>query len=298
MSRELVYQISAQEEGRPILSLLRGPLSFSSAQIRRMKASGVISLDGAPAFTNQKARAGQVLRCRLPEEPPSPHILPVPGPADIRYEDEDLLILEKPAGVPVHPSQGHFTDSLANFLAYEMEQRGQSFVFRAANRLDRHTSGLLAVAKSGYVHSLLISQLHSGQFHREYLALACGAPQPACGVIDAPILDVPGQLKRIVSPEGASAQTHYRVLERRGPYSLLRLWLETGRTHQIRVHLAHIGCPLAGDFLYGTELPGLLSGHALHSALIRLRQPITKRLIEIESPMRREMAQFFSELPQ
>lgn len=262
-----------------------------------MKRSGGILLDGAPVYVSQRAQAGQVLLCRLPPEQASPHIQPVAGPLDIRYEDEDLLILEKPAGVPVHPSQGHFTDSLANYLAFEMEKRGQPFVFRAVNRLDRNTSGLLAVAKSGHVHSLLAAQLHSGTFCREYLALSCGAPQPAHGVIDAPILDIPGQLKRVVSPEGAPARTHYQALDQRGPYCLLRLWLETGRTHQIRVHLAHIGCPLAGDFLYGTELPGLLSGHALHSALIRLRQPITKRLITIESPMRPEMARLFDETP-
>lgn len=262
-----------------------------------MKISGGISLDGAPVYVSQRAQAGQVLRCRLPQDQPSPHIQPIPGPLTIRYEDEDLLILEKPAGVPVHPSQGHFTDSLANYLAFEMEKRGQPFVFRAVNRLDRNTSGLLAVAKSGHIHSLLTGQLHSGDFHREYLALTQGEPPVLQGAIDAPILDIPGQLKRVVSPAGAPARTHYRLLDRRGPYCLLRLWLETGRTHQIRVHLAHIGCPLAGDFLYGTELPGLLSGHALHSALIRLRQPISGRLIQIESPMRPEMARLFDETP-
>lgn len=281
--------------GQTVLSLLRGPLGFSSAQIRRMKIFGGILLDGAPVYVAQRVQAGQALLCRLPPEQSSPHIQPTPGPVDIRYEDEDLLILEKPAGAPVHPSQGHFTDSLANFLAYEMERRGQPFVFRAANRLDRNTSGLLVVAKSGHVHSLLAAQLHSGQFHREYLALTCGAPQPAQGTIDAPILDIPGQLKRVVAPEGAPARTHYQVLSRRGSYCLLRLWLETGRTHQIRVHLAYVGCPLAGDFLYGTELPGVLSGHALHSARICLRQPITGRLIEIESPLRPEMARLLED---
>ncbi len=272
------------------------PRNLLSCPQRKDGANGPVPAAGTfGLFLRSNPANEDIRRCRLPPEQSSPHIQPTPGPVDIRYEDEDLLILEKPAGAPVHPSQGHFTDSLANFLAYEMERRGQPFVFRAANRLDRNTSGLLVVAKSGHVHSLLAAQLHSGQFHREYLALTCGAPQPAQGTIDAPILDIPGQLKRVVAPEGAPARTHYQVLSRRGSYCLLRLWLETGRTHQIRVHLAYVGCPLAGDFLYGTELPGVLSGHALHSARICLRQPITGRLIEIESPLRPEMARLLED---
>lgn len=295
MERTIRHTVGPQEEGLPLLAILKGPLGFSSAAIRRMKLAGSIRLNGAAAYTTARVHAGDAVCCTLPPEAQSsPHIQPVPGPLCIRYEDQDLLILDKPAGTPVHPSQGHFTDSLANYLAYEMAQRGTPFVFRAVNRLDRNTSGLMAVAKNSHAHSRLAQALHTGALHREYRALVCGAIRPACGVIDAPILDVPGRLERLVSPAGSRAVTHYETLEEGGPYALVRLWLETGRTHQIRVHLAHIGHPLAGDFLYGTELPGLLVGHALHSSLLRLEQPVTGRIIQVESPIRPQMARLLA----
>lgn len=295
MGRTISHTVTPQEEGLPLLSILKGTLGFSSGAVRRMKLSGSIRLNGQPAYTTARVCAGDAISCALPaEEQSSPHIKPMPGPLCIRYEDEDLLILDKPAGTPVHPSQGHFVDSLANFLAYEMQQRGTPFVFRAVNRLDRNTSGLMAVAKNSHAHSRLGQAMHTGAMHREYRAIACGAIRPAQGVIDAPILDVPGQLTRLVSPEGSRAVTHYETLEEHGPYSFIRLWLETGRTHQIRVHLAHIGHPLAGDFLYGTELPGVLAGHALHSSLLRLRQPVTGQVITVESAIRPEMARLLA----
>ena len=295
MHRNISHTVTKEEEGRTILSLLRGVLGFSSSQVRRMKERGGILLEGTPAYTNQRVRTGQVLSCRMDVDRSSQNILPVPGPLCILYEDNDLLVLDKPSGVPVHPSQGHFTDSLANFLAYEMEKkRGVSFVFRGVNRLDRNTSGLLTVAKHPHAQHLLSQQLHTGEFHREYQALVCGAVRPRSGTVDAPILDVPGVLRRVISPEGARAVTHYETLEEGGPYALLRLWLETGRTHQIRLHMAHIGHPLAGDFLYGTQLPSPCSGHALHSSRIRLRQPITGETIQVESPL----PPFFSQLLQ
>lgn len=295
MPRNISHTVTKEEEGRTILSLLRGVLGFSASQVRRMKESGGILLENTSAYTNQRVREGQVLLCRMEEDHSSQNILPVPGPLCIRYEDNDLLVLDKPAGVPVHPSQGHFTDSLANFLAYEMEEnRGIPFVFRGINRLDRNTSGLLTVAKHPHAQHLLSRQLHTGEFHREYQALVCGAVRPAEGTVDAPILDIPGVLRRVISPEGAPAVTHYETLEEGGPYALLRLWLETGRTHQIRLHMAHIGHPLAGDFLYGTQLPSPCSSHALHSSCIRLRQPITGETIQVESPL----PPFFSQLLQ
>ncbi len=290
LERELTYIVPLQEAGLRLQTILRQRLGFSAAQVKRLKQCGGILCNGQPAFATRLAQAGDCICCRLPQEAPSPHIQPVPGPVCIRYEDADLLVLDKAAGVPVHPSQGHFTDSLANHLAYVMEQRGTPFVFRAVNRLDRNTSGLLVVAKHAHAHSLLGQMLHSGAFHREYLALVCGAVRPRQGVVDAPILDVPGQLARRVDPGGARAVTHYETLVEGGPYALLRLWLETGRTHQIRVHMASIGHPLAGDFLYGTECRQILQVHALHASRICLRQPITGQAIQVESPLPQPLA--------
>lgn len=294
MARSIHHRIGESQQGRTVLSLLRQELGFSSAMVKAMKLGGGIALDGQPVYTNQRAQAGQLLCCTLPQDPPEHGVQPVPGPLCIRFEDEDLLVVEKPAGVAVHPSQGHFTDSLANYFAHAMNARGTPLVFRAVNRLDRGTSGLLVLAKHAHAQALLIGQLHSGSFQRRYLALVCGAPRPEAGTISAPILDVPGQLLRRVSPAGAPAVTHYETLAQGGPYCLVGLGLQTGRTHQIRVHMSHLGHPLAGDFLYGTEIPGFL-GHALHSCRVALHQPITGAHILVESPLPPAMAQLLAQ---
>ena len=171
------------------------------------------------------------------------------------FEDADLLVFDKPAGMPVHPSLNHRTDTLGNAFA----ARYPELTFRPVHRLDRNTSGLVAVAK----HPIAAASLH-GRIRKTYLALACGKP-PASGTVTAPIGRVPDSLiARCVSPDGKPAVTHYRVLHY-GAYALTELHLETGRTHQIRVHLAHIGCPLAGDDLYGGDCTHI-GRHALHCA--------------------------------
>lgn len=291
------HRAEQAEEGQRIATVLKHRFGFSTALLRQLKLlpDGIL-LDGERAFANQPVRAGQRITCLLPPEEASSNILPVEGPLTIVYEDEALLILEKPCGVAVHPSQGHFTDSLANFVAFEMQRRGEPFVFRAVNRLDRNTSGLMAVAKSGYIQTRLIEQLKTGQLHREYLAICQGRPLPPSGCISKPILDLPKTLKRVVDEHGAPAVTHYETLETRAGFSLLRLWLETGRTHQIRVHMASVGCPVAGDFLYGNELAAL-SGHALHSASLSLLHPLSGETLCFQSAMRPEMEAFWRSLP-
>lgn len=285
--RWLTLPIGADQAGKPVSTLLRRELGLSAAGVRRAKAlPGGILLDGAPVFTNAMARQGQVLAVDVGDAAGSEQIAPVPGPLTIVYEDQDLVILDKAGGVPVHPSQGHHGDTLANFLLAHYRDQGLVAAFHPVNRLDRGTSGLMAVAKHAHAHERLQHQLRTGELARTYLAVCQGVPVPRRGCVDQPISRLPGSvLKRQVCPQGARARTHYAVERTGAGRSLVALRLETGRTHQIRVHMAFLGCPLAGDFLYGTELEALPQRFALHSAALRLRQPVTGEEIALSSPL-------------
>lgn len=289
--RRLTLSISEPLAGRQVRTLLRRELGLSAAGVRRAKdqPDGIL-LDGQPVFTNVFVQPGQVLSVAVGDVMGSDQIAPVPGPLALCYEDEDLLIVNKPGDLAVHPSLGHHGDTLANFLMAHYEAQHLTAAFHPVNRLDRGTSGLMAVAKHAHAHELLQRQLQTGQFSRTYLAVCEGVPVPRRGCVDAPIGRQPDSiLKREVRPDGAAARTHYEVV-RTGPgRSLVRLALETGRTHQIRVHMAYLGCPLARDFLYGQELPELRQRFALHSASIRLFQPITGEEIALTSPLPAEL---------
>lgn len=285
--RTLTLTITPARAGKDINTLLRRELHLSAADVRRAKAlpQGIL-LDGTPVFTTARVQPGQTLSVVVGDQEGSDTIQPVPGPLDIRYEDEDLLIVDKAGGVPVHPSQGHHGDTLANFILHHYQSQGLTAGFHPVNRLDRGTSGLMAVAKHAYAHQRLQTQLQTGELRRRYLAICQGTPPQEEGWVDQPIRRLPGSvLMRQVHPQGAPARTHYRLLRRGGGRSLVELVLDTGRTHQIRVHMAFLGCPLAGDFLYGEELPELPERFALHSAALRLLQPVNGEEITLTSPL-------------
>ena len=289
--RRLTLTVTPELAGKDVNTLLRKELHLSGSSVRRAKTlpDGIL-LDGQPVFTNTRAGEGQTLSVFVGDTVLSEQIEPVAGPLDILYEDVDLLIINKDGRTPVHPSQGHHGDTLANFLMAYYDQIGLRAAFHPVNRLDRGTSGLMAVAKHPHAHELLQQQLQDGRLTRTYLAVCEGVPAPPAGVVDAPLAREPGSvLRRMVSPEGAAARTHYEVLDQANGRSLVRLRLETGRTHQIRVHMTHLGCPLVGDFLYGTETQELPDRFALHSASIRLFQPITGEEIALESPLPEEL---------
>ncbi len=276
-------------EGETVSTLLRRGLGCSGSLIKQVKFGG-LTLSGRPVILTDRARAGEILRVQLPEDPPS-DILPVARPLEILWEDAHLLVVNKPAGVSVHPGPDHHEDTLGNYLTAHYEARQEHHLFRPVNRLDRGTSGLMVVAKHSYAQERLRQQLHTGHFCRRYLALCDGCPKPPKGSIALPIGRLAGSvLKRTVREDGAPAVTHYEVLQVCGPRTLVHLELETGRTHQIRVHMAHLGCPLTGDFLYGREQPDVIGRTALHSAELELRHPVTGEQLVFRSPLPEDMA--------
>lgn len=292
MSRRLELTVTSELAGVKVDTLLKKRLGLSGTVVRRIKwlEDGIL-VDGVRVHTDFPPAAGQVLSVRLSDPRRNSGIVPAPGPLDIVYEDEDVIVLNKAPGVSVHPGPGHFDDTLGNFLVEYYEKTEQEADFHPVHRLDRGTSGLIAAAKHPHAQEALKNQLHTERFKRVYLAVCQGVPDPPAGAVDAPLGPKPGSLmEQMVRPDGKRARTHYETLEVRNGRALLRLELDTGRTHQIRVHMAHIGCPLTGDFLYGTEDRALIPRPALHSAELSFRHPLTGKALEFQSPLPEDMA--------
>lgn len=292
MSRRLELTVTPELAGVKVDTLLKRHLHLSGTVVRRIKwlEDGIL-VDGVRVYTDYRPEAGQVLSVRLSDPHRNSGVVPAPGPLDIVYEDEDVIVLNKAPGVSVHPGPGHFDDTLGNFLVDYYEKTGQEADFHPVHRLDRGTSGLIVTAKHPHAQEALKDQLHTERFKRVYLAVCQGVPEPPAGVVDAPLGPRPGSLmEQMVRPDGKRARTRYETLEVRNGRALLRLELDTGRTHQIRVHMAHMGCPLTGDFLYGTEDKALIPRPALHSAELSFRHPLTGKALEFQSPLPEDMA--------
>ncbi|MDY5613186.1 RluA family pseudouridine synthase [Dysosmobacter sp.] len=290
------YTVSPQEDGATVRHILKAKLHFSSHAISRLtRAENGILVNGQHARTTFILRAGDVVTAEAGDHRP-PKVLPTPGdwPLPVVWEDGYLLVVNKPAGMTAHAS--NFlpdTPTVAGALAWS---RGTDFVFHSVNRLDKGTTGLMVVAKSGYVHDLLRRSLHTDRFHREYRAVCVGCPEPETGTIDTPIgRDETSTVARMVRPDGLPAVSHYEVLAKQGGLSLVKLVPETGRTHQLRVHMASTGHPLAGDWLYGTEDPALIPRPALHSCALTLTHPVTGEVLHLTAPLPEDMARLVPE---
>lgn len=291
-ARYLTLNITPELAGREVNTLLRRTLGLSGTVLRRVKwLEDGITLDGVRVNVRVRVREGQTLSVRLTDPVPASGVVPAPGPLDIVYEDADLIVVNKAPGVLVHPGHGHFDDTLGNFLLWHYRQTGDESDFHPVHRLDKGTSGLVVAAKHAHAQEKLKSQLHTGGFRRVYLAICDGAPPAPAGTVDAPIGRADGSLMaREIRPDGQPARTRYKVLQTLGPRSLVELELETGRTHQIRVHMAHMGCPLTGDFLYGAENRALIARPALHSARLELAHPITGERLRFAASLPADMA--------
>lgn len=282
------------DQGRLIKYFVRGEMGVSYRQFSALKTWDGLRVNGNVVHANYRLQPGDFIEVLL-EDTAHKDVQPDNQPVNIVYEDDDLMIIDKPAPLACQCSPKHPEHTLENRLAWRFREE-DNFVFRPLNRLDKGTSGLLAAAKHAHATQLLQKQLHSPSFVREYLAVAEGT-LVGSGVIDAPISKANDTtIRRIIDPEGGKrAVTHYTSVCFGNNRTLVRLRLETGRTHQIRLHLSHIGHPIAGDFLYGTELDELPERFALHSAYIALDHPITGARIEYESPLPPELQRLLQE---
>ncbi|MEW6172732.1 MAG: RluA family pseudouridine synthase [Bacillota bacterium] len=263
--------------------------NFSRSRIQSLISDGQILVDTRDVRSSYRVRTGDEIRVNLPP-PEVPAIEPEPIPLDITYEDPDLLVVNKPRGIVVHPGAGHYRGTLVNALLYHCSNlSGINGVLRPGivHRLDKDTSGLLMVAKNDSAHLALSAQLKERRVMREYLALVYGRLKEDAGTINAPIGRHPrNRQKMAVNPKGRPAVTHFTVIERFSGYTYLRLHLETGRTHQIRVHLALVGHPVVGDLKYGRAQPHLgLSGQFLHAGVLGFVHPSSGDSLRFEAPL-------------
>ena len=288
--RILTHTVLPEEEGRMVKGILRGSLQLSYTLLKSLKwRENAILLNGQSVHVNAIVHAGDVVSVALSERAPREDLYCENTAApNIVYEDEDLLVLNKPAGVAMHPkADDAAAPSLAAMLTGYL---GEGSVPHFVSRLDKGTSGLLIAAKSGYVHDRLRRALHSSELRREYRAVAGGQVTPPRGVIDAPIGRADGSIiRRCVREDGLVSRTEYEVLQTTERFTLLRLRPETGRTHQLRVHMAYLGHPLAGDWLYGTEDKNLIARPALHSYELWFTQPITGQELHFTAPIPQDM---------
>lgn len=289
MKRTFTYTIPTEYDGHTILSFLKDK-QYSSQIITHLKRTknGILRC-GEWGRVRDILHTNDELTIQLVEEDSSENIVPVKLPLDIVYEDEDILVVNKAANTPIHPSQGNYDNTLANAVAFYYEQKGEHFTYRCINRLDRDTTGLLIIAKHMYSASLLSNMVAERKIHREYLAIATGEV-PNCGTITAPIARVDGSTieRQVDDINGEYACTHYKRVAYNNGYSLVSLKLETGRTHQIRVHMKHIGHPLPGDFLYNPDY-SVIKRQALHSHKLCFNHPITKENMEFVAELPNDM---------
>lgn len=291
MERTITYHIDRTYAGLRIEQYLRrmGYSYQNLIQLKKMPQS--ILVNGVWSYMRTVLADGDLLTVHIQEHGSSPNIPPVKLPLDIVYEDGDIIVVNKPAGMPVHPSLNNYRNSLANGLMYYYREQGIPFIFRCTNRLDRDTSGLTVIAKHLVSSSILSSMGVRHTITREYMAIVRGVPDPPCGTVSAPIGRAGSSLieRKIDFENGENAVTHYRVLESRNGYSLVSLILETGRTHQIRVHMKYLGWPLIGDYLYNPDMEHI-SRQALHSYRLAFRHPVTGEAMTFTAPLPDDMA--------
>lgn len=293
MNRIFHYQITENERGTTVLDFLRKK-GFSRHILSSMKADKeALTRNGQRIGGREQLLAGDHFRVRLLETVDSDGIVPVSMPLSILYEDEDILVINKPADMPVHPSIGNYTNTLANGVAAYLDAKDEHSPFRCINRLDRDTSGALILAKNAFSAAVLSTQMRNRQIRRTYLAVVEGITPPN-GTIFAPISRVDDSVieRHVDFLRGEPAVTHYERLEVKNEHSLLEIHLETGRTHQIRVHMGYIGHPLPADYLYH-PVYDCFKRQPLHSLQLEFRHPVTDKSMCLLAPVPEDMCNAF-----
>lgn len=280
----LFYRVEGKYEGNRIKDILREEYKLSTRLFKSIKDNGCILLNGEITPWYNTAWEGDNLLVEMGEEKidAAPH----PIPLDIIYEDFDILLINKQPGIVVHPTKGHIYDTLANGIAYHWKEKGISCKIRFINRLDMDTSGLVLIAKNKFAHQNIQRQMEENKVNKIYLTIVQGILEKKTGTIHAPIgFASEGDIKRSVIKEGRPSVTHYKVIEEYKNASLVEIKLETGRTHQIRVHMNHIGHPLIGDRLYNEIQSDLISRQALHAEKLSFVLPRSKVYREFKAPL-------------
>lgn len=287
---DFTHKVTIEDEGMEVREIMRQYFDFSSRLRNRIKRDKLVTLNGVQTPGWIRTKAGDVVKVVLPDE--KSNFEPEDIPVYPVFEDNDILIINKQPGLIVHPTKGYPSGTVANALMHYMQQTGQSFKIRFVNRLDMDTSGLLVIAKNAYCQNDYTNQMKSNTIEKRYIAIVCGIVESDNGTIDLPIgRPDPDNVARGVMEGGAPSVTHYQVLERfpEHNYTLVELLLETGRTHQIRVHMSHIGHPVLGDWLYGGVNEALIGRQALHAAKLKFTHPITKERITLQAPIPDDM---------
>ena len=298
-NRVLKFSVCDRYVGKQLKVLLKDEFGISTNHLKRMKKLlGYILVNGEDSRLDRVLLSGDIVEVNVNDICDKPEVPLMEGNLDIVYEDDFLLVINKGAGMVVHSAPGRREEaSVANLVMNYLWGKGDKCLFHAINRLDRGTTGLMVIAKCGYIHSLLMNELHTDNFERQYLAVVCGRLKDKSGMIDYPIARKEDSvIERVISEDGDSSLTEYVVEKNTGEYSLVRLWARTGRTHQLRVHMSAVGCPLAGDFLYGVEDTSLIERAALHSTYLSFIHPVTKEKIVLESEIPEDMKKIIEEV--
>ena len=287
---DFVHHVTAEDDGMEVREIMREYFTFSSRLRNKIKRNKLTTLNGQPTEGWHRVHEGNVVEVVLPEERSDFEAENIPlFPV---YEDEDLLLINKQPGLVVHPTKGNPSGTCANALMYRMNETGEHFKVRFVNRLDRDTSGILVIAKNSFAQNEITKQMKSNQVEKRYIAIVEGVIPEDNGTVDAPIgRPDPDDVRRGVMAGGHPSVTHYKVISRypESGFTLIELVLETGRTHQIRVHMAHIGYPLLSDHLYGTERPEIIGRQALHSASLDFIHPVSAKHVHVEAPLPEDM---------
>ena len=295
-NNNLTFKVKKEEEGLALSEFLRNVGELSSRFVKKAIREGRIKVNNNAERLSYKLKIEDVIEAQINREEEQ-DILPEKMDLSIIYEDKDIIVVDKPKGIVVHPTKRHISGTLSNGLLYYFREKGDNSIVRLVNRLDMDTSGLIIVAKNSYSHMALSRDMVKDEFVKSYLAVVHGNLVEAAGVIDKPIYRVgEGMIKRVIDERGQRSITRFEVIEKYKDAELVKLTLETGRTHQIRVHLSSIGHPIFGDALYGEEELEYIDRQALHAYRLEFPHPTSREIIKLESEIPQDIKNLIEKL--